>query len=283
MDSLSELKPILVDRYEGWIAKGGSPNAPTRPPTTEALTREEIARRKRDEERATQAQEAAQKEAEWRMAETAKRQAEEQERRVQEESAWARQSQEVRQRELDAAKRLEAREAAEHERAARLRREEEARRGYSYSDEERKEDERRRRQAERRRDEHDGILRRQQEADIVARIARREIAASSYPNARNESDLLYRRSQEPEMPVRSGQPYPDAAPFHRASTPQPSRPPSSAQNRTAVPGSLIMPLESPMKYDDDTDAEDRKDDNQTWHRGKYVDRTPVKPSNLGVG
>lgn len=215
------------------------------------------------------------------MADMARRRAEEQEQRVQEEAAWARQSQEVRQRELDAAKRLEAKEAAEHERAARLRREEEARRGYSYSDEERKEEERRRRQAERRREEQEGIFRRQQEADLAARFAKREVAGLN-PNARHESDLLYRRSQEPDVPGRGSQFASDSATSYRTSTPQPSRPPSSAQNRVTVPGSLTMPLESPIKYDDETDVEDRNGDSQAWRRGKYVDRTPVKPSNLGA-
>ncbi|KAI0703012.1 hypothetical protein BC835DRAFT_1319457 [Cytidiella melzeri] len=266
LDSLSELKPILVDRYESWIASGNSPNAPTRPPPPEILTREEIARRRRDEERSAQAQEAMQREVEWRMADTARRQAEDRERRVQEEAAWARQSQEVRQRELDEAKRLEAKEAAEYERAA-------ARRGYAYSDEERKEDEKRRRQMERRREEQEGILRRQQESEAAARATRRDIAATN-----SSSDLLYRRSQEPEAPPRGN--FPDNSSIYRTTTPQPSRPGSSSQNRSGFSGPTIHPVESPMKYEDDTDTDERSDDGR---RGKFVDRTPAKTANVNVG
>ncbi|KAI0342394.1 Mov34-domain-containing protein [Trametopsis cervina] len=270
LDSLSELKPLLVDRYERWIAQGGSPDAPTRPRAAEILTRDEVIKRRRDQERAVQAQEAIQREVEWRMQDSARRQAEERERRVQEEAAWARQSHEVRQRELDEAKRLEAREAAEYERAA-------ARRGYVYSDEERKEEEKRRRQLERRREEQEGILRRQQEADAAARAARREIATST-----PTSDLLYRRSQEPETLPRGG--YPDSSTGYRPSTPQGARPSSSSQGRSTFNGPYVLPLESPMKYEDDTDTDERSDDSHVVRRAQNADRVPLKAgsSNLSI-
>ena len=267
MDNLSELKPILVDQYEAWLANGGSPNAATRPPPpADPISREETARRKRDEERALQAHEATQREVEWRMADNARKQTEERERRVQEEAAWARQSQEVRQRELDEAKRFEAREAAEYERAA-------ARRGYGISDEERKEEEKRRRQMDRRREEQEGILRRQQEAEAAARAARREIGPSS------SSDLLFRRPQDAEAPPKNT--FPDMSSLYRAITPQSSHPGSSSQGRSGFSGPSILPLESPIKYEDDTDTDERNDEGA--RRGKYVDRTPSKVTNSNLG
>ncbi|KAI0089456.1 hypothetical protein BDY19DRAFT_942423 [Irpex rosettiformis] len=269
LDNLSELKPLLVDQYEAWIASGGSPNASTRPPpSSEPISREESARRKRDEERALQAQEAMQREVEWRMADNARRQVEERERRAQEEAAWARQPQEVRQRELDETKRIEAREAAEYERAA-------ARRGYVISDEERKEEEKRRRQMDRRREEQEGILRRQQEAEAAARAVRRDIVQSS------SLDLLYRRSQEPEAPPRST--LPDTSGSYTVTTPQSSRPGSTSQGRAGFSGPSMLPVESPMKYEDDTDTDERSDENHLGRRGKYVDRTPSKVPNTNVG
>jgi STAM-binding protein len=257
-----------VDRYEAWIANGNSPNAPTRPPAAEVLTREEIARRKRDEERSVQAQEAMQREVEWRMADEARKRTEERERRVQEEAAWARQSHEMRQRELDEAKRLEAREAAEYERAA-------ARRGYTYSDEERKEEERRRRLLERRREEQEGILRRQQEAEAAARSAMREITASN-----SASDLSLRRSQEPDIPPKAT--YPDLSTSYRASTPQSSRLASSSHSRIGYTGPSILPVESPMRYEDDTDTDDRSEEGHGGRKGKYTAHVSAKSSNANL-
>ncbi|PSS34205.1 hypothetical protein PHLCEN_2v1755, partial [Hermanssonia centrifuga] len=257
LDHLSQLKPILVDRYERW--RSGADSRASSSLSSDPRSREDSARRKREaqeQERAMHAKEAVQREEEWKRQDLAKRQAEELERRVREESSWARQPSEVRYREASEARRAaDAREAAEHERiaqAARLKREEDVRR--QQSDDERREEERSRRRAdERRRQEQDGILRRQQEAEASARAARREIVAAS----------------------------------GSVTTPQPSRPASSSQNTSFTDpygrAPPTMPLESPSRYDDDTDVEGTYDRNMPWQRSRHADQTPTKAKHLNAG
>ena len=149
--------------------------------------------------------------------------------------------------------------------------------GRVQGEEERKEDERRRRLLERRREEQEGILRRQQESEAAARSAIREIAASN-----SSSDISMRRSQEPDVPPRAA--YPDlSSSSYRSSTPQPSRPVSSSHSRMGYGGPSILPVESPMKYEDDTDTDERSEEGHGGRKGKYTSRVSAKSSSANLG
>lgn len=163
--------------------------------------------------------------------------------------------------------------------AARLRKEEEARR--QQSDEER-ELRARKRLEERTRQEQEGILRRQQEAEAAARAARDELTSRSSSSAARRTDQDYsRRSQEPESISRAGN---SAIPVPVV-TPQPSRPASSSQSHAFTDpyrqGPPMLPLESPTKFDDDTDAE-KDDRNEARSRPRNHDDTPSKSRYLNA-
>ncbi|EKM56639.1 uncharacterized protein PHACADRAFT_160149 [Phanerochaete carnosa HHB-10118-sp] len=264
LDSLSKLKPILVERYEKWRAYHEA-NGSSSQPDPNVIAQEEAARRKREEllraqeERTRQALEAARIEDDWRRTD-------EQQKRVHEETEWARRTKEVRPRDTSEAQRAaEAREAAQQERIARLRADDE-------------EERTRRRIEERRRHEQEGIFRRQQEAETAAREVRRQVASTSNGSGQSgvDADVYYRRSQEPETPTRRDRSY--------AASPYPSRPPSSSQQRAPNDshGSLLsrMPVESPVPYSDDASAESR---GTAWNDPRQSYQMLAKPNHANAG
>lgn len=297
LDSLSKLKPILVQRYEDWRANGGVVRTPSASDTREDAVRRkrEEQQRAQEEERARQALEAARREQEWRREEQRKEEAETRERHVREEAEWARLA---RRDEPPSAAEIrraaDARAMAELERnaqAERLRREEDGRR--PQSDDERREDERlRRRLEDKRRQEQDGILRRQQEADAAARAARRDIAygltpessITPSPERSSQQDTVGRRyGGEVASATRGG---PVSMPI---AAPQ-SRPPSAnnqgySSESYGNAGPPPMPLESPTRYDYDssTDVEGRPEAEVPWHRRQGHAETPTKGKRLQNG
>lgn len=268
LDSLSKLKPFLVERYEKWRASHPGDDAPSQLDSNAIA--QEAARRKKEEllraqeeERTRQALEAARIEDDWRRNN-------EQQRRIHEETEWARRAKEARQRDsIEAQRAADAREAAQQERMARLRAEDEARRPHSDD-----EDRARRRVEERRRQEQEGILRRQQETELAAREARRQHAAASHGlgDTRIDTDVYHRRSQEPETPTRRDP---------QSASPHPSRPPSSSQHRShidtygAVPSR--MSAEAAAPYPDDIDR------SVSWNYSRQSYQTPTKPKQMNPG
>ncbi|KAI0657521.1 hypothetical protein C8Q70DRAFT_1002072 [Cubamyces menziesii] len=272
LDNLSQLKPILVDRFEQWQASQRvTPGSSRASSTDPGLSREEVARRRREEqneERAREALQAARREEIWKQEEYVRRQAEERERQARAVEAWR--AEEERREEMVARRATEARMLPEPDRGAmtdRHRRGEEQRR--IQPEETRREDDRARRRAaadERRRQEQEGIARRQQEAEAAAKATRRDIAR----HTPSPSGPSYR------PPDTNGGPYATQQVY----APQPSRPPPPSHQSTfsdpygtgsTVP---VMPLESPNKYDDDssTDAEgvERRDSSRSYRN----DQTP---------
>ncbi|KAL4248590.1 peptidase M67C family protein [Abortiporus biennis] len=278
LDSLSKLKPLLVQRYEDWQAQAST----SRTASGESMeTRDEANQRKREEaqraleqERARHAIEATRREQEWKREESIRRPTEDIDpRRV---DPWGRPAGEPARRRDEAAAAAEARQAREradyeHDRR---RREDEARRQQQLNEDEER---LKRRVEEKRRQEQDGIARRQQEAENAARAARREITQGISPSPaplqahpslrraerRDNAEGVPRSSSEVTMPVAV------AAPF-------PSRPTTSNQNPTfADPyAPPIMPLESP-RYDYDTESESTIRD-VPWNRKQHPEQTPTK-------
>lgn len=280
LDGLSKLKPHLVERYETYRRKHGIEDGPSQV-ALDTDPREETARRRREEhqrvqeeERVRHALESAHIEDDWRRSDIARREADDLQRRVQEERDWARQPKESRQV-SDAQRAAEAREAAQQERASRLRLDEEARR-QAPDEEERM----RRRASERRRAEQEGILRRQHEADAAAMETRRQIANTSNTSGQPMPDAgtYYRRSQEPETSARTIGPRDVPRPV---ATSQPSRPPSSSQQRSLnapyVSGPPMMPLESSVVYDEDIDANGRA---VPWSHSRQAESTSSKANRV---
>ncbi|KAH9947862.1 hypothetical protein B0H21DRAFT_736658 [Amylocystis lapponica] len=257
LDSLSQLKPVLVERYERWQAQNGdSPNGSR--PSTSDLTQADPARSRRDaqeQERAQQALEAARREQDWRRDDYTRRQAEERERHVREEAVWVHQSIESRRRE-EAATAADARRTNE----GRVPTERGGQGDRARRDEETREEERaKRRVEEKRKQEQDGIIRRQREAEAEALAARMDIAT--------------RLSPSPAVGSSSQQ----------VAAPQPSRPPSSQRQPPNGNGTglSIMPLESPIRYEDDSSTDVEGAERQMpWHR-RHADQTPTKPKHLG--
>ncbi len=238
LDSLSQLKPILVERYENWQSNQRSSPESSRPTSADPhLTREE--------ERAREAREAARREEAWKQEEYLRRQAEERERQAREEAAW-RQSQ-------DRSGLTE-----------RQRRDEENRR-YALEEAKREEERAKRRAADdKRRQEQDGILRRQHESEAASRAARRDMSRltpSPVPPSASSGSV---RMPEPDHGSRhSGR---------SVYAPQPSHPTDQF-----VGTSTLMPLENPNKYDDDssTDVEGSK---MSWRAQRNAEQTPkAKP------
>lgn len=263
LDSLSQLKPILVERYEQWQASQRTTPGSSRASSTDpGLTREE--------ERAREAREAARREEIWKQEEYIRRQAEERERQARAELAW-RHSGEARREDMGARRAAEARALAETERASmveRQRREEEQKRTQAI--EGRREEDRSKWRAvdERRSQEQDGIARRQQEAEAAARAARRDIARLTPSPV----------GAPPYRPTNG-----DAGsrnPPHQVYAPQPSRPPPpSQQSSFSDPygtGSIVpvMPLESPNKYDDDSSTDAEGSEQTHSSRSQRNDQTP---------
>ncbi|KAJ3551771.1 hypothetical protein NM688_g4515 [Phlebia brevispora] len=284
LDHLSQLKKILVERYEKWRIRRESDRASSSQ-HTDGLARDDVARRRREEhprsdeeERAWQAREATRREEEWRRQDLARREAEELERRREEDSRRARSS-EARSRDPSEARRAaEAREAADFERqaqTARLRREDDVRR--PHSDEER-EYLLRKRVEERTRQEQEGILRRQREADLAARTARLEITSTPPSVTVRHAEQDYNRlSQGSESSSRNAQVVMPAP----AVAPQPPRPTSASQTPTNAhrQGPPKLPLESPSKLDDDTDDDDRS---HTQHRSWNQEDTPSRSRDVNL-
>ncbi|KAH9929115.1 uncharacterized protein BXZ73DRAFT_78251 [Epithele typhae] len=216
LDSLSQLKPILVDRYEKWQASERSSPPSSTPPSRDPNL-------SRAEERARDAREAARMEEAWKQEDLSRRQAEDRERLAREEAAW-RQSQEARRRE-------EPDRAGQTEKQWR---EEENRR---YAAEEAKREERARQKGaeDKRRHEQEGILRRQQEADSAARSARRDYMRTtpSPVGPPSGSAAPPMRMPEPDSAMRSA--------GRGAYGPQPSQP--------------SAPYESSSKHPDDSFAD----------------------------
>lgn len=280
LDSLSQLKPILVDRYEQWLdreraqSENGRSSMST-PSQVDGISREEAARRRRDqqlraqeEERAQHARDAARREQEWKKEDAARREAEERERQVREDPVWSRQLTDAKRREeiaaaAEARRANEARATAERERAAHTMR---------------KEDDLRRIQYEERRRQEEGITRRQEETEATTQVARRDIAMRLSPIPSTVSfarlsllsclALIVRQYDSSVRPV---------------TTPQPSRPPSSNQ-QPAFPDPVparsvvsIMPLESPVKNDEDSSTDiEGIDSHISWNRSRHGDTSPTK-------
>ncbi|KAH9934173.1 uncharacterized protein B0H18DRAFT_979808 [Fomitopsis serialis] len=267
LESLSQLKPVLVDRYEHWQATQSATPGSSRPSTAGSqytdMTSDEEQRRRRDADRAREAREATLREQSWQRGEQERRNAEERDRQARQETALARQHLlESRRREEQAAaaerRAAEAKAMAERERRAeRARREEEARR---------EDEERRRGPEERRRREREGILRRQQEAEASALAARMEVATRLTPSPNGN------RSGEETSTRGSSRSFPVAAP-------QPGHAPGSSQQQSLYgpsTGLSIMPLESPTKNDDDSSTDVEGVDRQPWSRHRHMDNTPSK-------
>ncbi|KAI0672271.1 hypothetical protein C8Q78DRAFT_739337 [Trametes maxima] len=266
LDSLSQLKPILVDKYEQWQSSQRTTPGSSRASSTDpGLSREEIARRRReeqDEERARQAREAARREEVWKQEEYVRRQAAERERQARAEIEWQH-SGEARREDVGARRAAEARAMAETERAIvvdKQRRDEETRRG---------EEDRSRRMAadDRRRQEQEGIARRQQEADVAARSARRDISrltpspvggrSSPYPPSDSE-----RNASRPVYAPQPGHPLP------------PSQPPSFTDSYSTGSTLPVMPLENPNKYDDDSSTDVEGVERRVLSKPQRNDQTP---------
>ncbi|KAI0705401.1 hypothetical protein C8Q76DRAFT_750732 [Earliella scabrosa] len=218
LDSLSQLKPILVERYESWQSSQRSSPGSSRPASTDPHL-------SREEERAREAREAARREEAWKQEDYVRRQAEERERQAREEAAW-RQSQE------------------RSSLTERQRRDEENRR-YA-AEETKREEERARKKAtdERRRQAHEAIVQRQQESEAAARAARRDIARltpSPVPPSTASSSM---RMPEPDRP--SGRP---------VYAPQPSRP---AEPYTSTSGLMPLESPNKYEDDSSTDVEGTK-------------------------
>ncbi|KAM5532979.1 hypothetical protein V8D89_013321 [Ganoderma adspersum] len=252
LDSLSQLKPVLVERYENWQSgQRGSPG-PSRAASAEThLTREE--------ERAREAREAARREEAWKQEDLSRRQAQDRERQAREEAAW-RQSQEARKREAATAELGSLTE--------RQRREEENRR-YAAEEAKREEERARRRVVdERRSKEQDGIVRRQQEAEAAARAVRRDIAGLTPsphppPSAASSAPAQYGRMPEPDHTSRNS--------GRSVYAPQPSRP----QESYSGSGFAVMPLENPLKYDEDS-ATDVEGPKVPWSRQRAAETQKAK-------
>lgn len=282
LERLSQLKPVLVERYEQWQAAHETTPSSSRPSTAGSYytdtTLDEPTRWRRENERSLTAIEMAKRETDYQRGEQARRDAEERNRQAQRdteerdrqarnESVLARQQMvESRRREEQAAaaerRSAEAKMMAERERQA-----ERAR----LEDEARKEEEDKRRAAdERRRREREGIVRRQQEAETAALAARMDIATRLTPSPNSGS-----RSGE-EMSARgSARSFPVAAP-------QPAHAPNSSQQQSLYGtsnGLSIMPLESPTRNDDDSSTDPEGMDRQPWRRHRH-DHTPSKSKQL---
>ncbi|KZT65004.1 hypothetical protein DAEQUDRAFT_717268 [Daedalea quercina L-15889] len=271
LESLSQLKPVLVDRYEQWQATRSATPGSSRPSTAGSYypDLDESSRRRREEERAEAAKEATRREQDWQREEQARRDAEERERQARHEGAIARQQvMESRRREEQAAaaerRAAEAKTMAERERQAeRARLEEEARREA---------EDRRGAAEDRRRREREGIVRRQQEADAAALAARMDIATRLTPSPGGN------RSGGETSARGSSRSFPVAAP-------QPAHAPNSSQQQSLYGpsnGLPIMPLESPTKNDDDSSTDLEGMDRQPWQRPRprHTDHTPSKSKQL---
>lgn len=274
LDSLSKLKPTLVERHEEWIATHGTDPTPAPPPSRPGPS------------------------------ETPRRNDEERQRRESDVRRRAADERELRQRledmRLDDSSIARANEDMRVQQEEMQRQQEEMRR--------REEDIMRRRLEERRRAEQDGILRRQAEADAAASEARRGAPAGPYNSRamsptpaqqaandyrrRQEADAVARRQQEVasefRAPSRALGPSGGSAPVlderrwhevegiarrqreadavadalrHDHGTP-PSRARALGPAATMPdlsdalhPGVSILPLESPSRYEEDTDKE----------------------------
>lgn len=273
LESLSQLKPVLVERHEQWQAAHAATPSSSRPSTAGSYYTDTIlddhTKWRRENERSLTAIEMAKRETDYQRGEQARRDAEERnrqaqrdaeerDRRARDESVLARQQIiESRRREEQAAaaerRAAEAKMMAEQERQAeRARLEEEAR----------KEGAMRRATDERRRRERDGIVRRQQEAETAVLAARMDTATRLTPSPHRSGDESTRGS------ARS---FPVAAP-------QPAHAPNSSQQQSLYGtsnGLSIMPLESPAKNDDDSSTDPEGMDRQPWRRQRH-DHTPSK-------
>ncbi|CDO77414.1 hypothetical protein BN946_scf184857.g21 [Trametes cinnabarina] len=274
LDTLSQMKPILIDRYETWQASQcPTPGSSRASSTDPGLSREEIARRRREaqeEQREREAREAARREEIWKQEEYVRSQAAERERQ----SAW-RNSEEGRREELGT-RRVAAEVKALADAAEKQRREEEYRRARgedsrrAYTEDARREDHAKRAADERRRQEQEGIARRQQEADAAARATRRDIARHTPSPVPGSSYRSPGYDVSPRTVVQQQQVH----------APQPSRPhPPPQQSSFADPygtGSTVpvMPLESPHKYDDDSSTDAESAEHGGPSRSYRNDQTP---------
>ncbi|OCH90506.1 Mov34-domain-containing protein [Obba rivulosa] len=247
LDSLSRLKPVLVDRYERWRSQEGSSAPSSTSSTPDPLSRDELLRRRREEqqrlqeeERARQALEAARQEDMWKREQLAQRQADLRHSRQQAE--YARDEAERLRREeaaADEARRLEQERAAQMERQ---RREEEAR--QAHAEQMRREEEMARVRAEEaQRQEQEIAARRQLEANMAAMSVRRDHV---------QQDSTPRRQPEPEV-------Y------------------SNGYSHS------FLPLESPARNDDDSSTDvEGSDPRVPWQRNRHADQTPTKPRQSGI-
>lgn len=284
LDSLSQLKPVLVDRFEQWQAQQAAAASSSRLSTSssmyaDSISREEAARRRREEqqeERARYALEAARREQDWQRDALARQQAEERDRHAREEGAWAAQQQMESRRRAEAAVAAERRAAEAKALAERERQAEKARR----EDEARGEDERRR-LVERSRQEQEGILRRQQDSEMAALSARMDAVTrlSPVPPAPSSSQHAPARTNEDGHSRNASRGFPVAAP-------QPARAASSQHDSMYSNGIgfSILPLESPTRNDDDSSTDvEGIDRQQSWHRARHADQTPTKSKQYTPG
>ncbi|KAF4576218.1 hypothetical protein EYR40_000457 [Pleurotus pulmonarius] len=161
-----------------------------------------------------------------------------------------------------------------------------------------------RRHDERRREQQAGIAQRQFEAESAARAARQDLtghspvplsAAASAPSVLATTPSIYYPSTTPSAnmptpastssfstPAKIQYPSVSSAPGTlRAPSASSSRMPSFPEQFTASDGPTIMPLESPTKYEGDSTDSESLARNHDWRRGKQrhydTHRTPTRP------
>ncbi|KAJ8496895.1 hypothetical protein ONZ45_g12270 [Pleurotus djamor] len=159
----------------------------------------------------------------------------------------------------------------------------------------------RRRAEDRRREEQAGIAQRQYEAEAAARAARQGIpthnatplaATASAPSVLGPSSSFYPPNPPPPAPSSSfvSRPPPTsvqypAMPSTSSSLHTPmattSRPPSFLEQFPTADAPLMMPLESPTKYEGDSTDSETLQRQHDWRRGKQrhieAHRTPTRP------
>lgn len=162
----------------------------------------------------------------------------------------------------------------------------------------------RRHAEERRREQQAGIAQRQFEAESAARAARQDLnghsptplsAAASAPSVLATTPSIYYPSTTPSAamptpaststfstPAKIQYPSVSSAPGTlRAPSASGSRIPSFPDQFTASDGPTIMPLESPTKYEGDSTDSESLARNHDWRRGKQrhydTHRTPTRP------
>ncbi|EAU83758.2 hypothetical protein CC1G_07493 [Coprinopsis cinerea okayama7 len=264
LDHLSELKPILVDRFDKWLKAhpDGLDHDQTPEPPKSAALQQDDARAQAQAQAQAQAN-AARFQEEERMRASQR----DQQRRVQEEAALWRQQREEIIRRGDA-------ETKERQKAAAVAAARQAANPGSYGSQhtavvhippppaavrhQQQQDEFRRREEEinrrKRRQEQDAIAQRQQAADDAARAMRQTIPTAVTPAGVPVAPLYPQTTPTPNS-ARSYQNYPVSHPSSVV-PPAPYSAPAYSTTPSHSEGPSIMPLENPLRYEgDSTDSE----------------------------